>query len=312
MEMLGRGILQRNESGVVCDMMGQGWIRHWKKGCLVEIVWFWMCGTTIVHMLYMLYMLHLWCCAHALLCIYSVCTCLCNVVYRVVEIVLCVYYICSVGYRWCYVHVGYLVLCTYRIVRMLDTRSCVHMVLCTCWIWDVVFIWCYVHIVYVVLCTYGVVCMTLHVALCARGTGYMLYMWCCVQVVLCACGTVYMWCRVHAAHVALCTCGAVYTLYRWCGVHMAPCTRCACGVMYMWCCVGGVVYRWYCVHVVHMVLVYMWYCVHDIHAVLRACGTMYVHCVVMVLWHVYSLFFTMCIVLYTKCRCMYCSLVHWV
>jgi len=43
-----------------------------------------------------------------------------------------------------------------------------------------------------------------------------------------------------------------------------------------------------------MVLVYMWYCVHDIHVVLRACGTMYVHYVVMVLGHVYSLCCIMC------------------
>ena len=48
------------------------------------------------------------------------------------------------------------------------------------------------------------------------------------------------------------------------------------------CCAGSVVYMWYCIDVMHMVLVYMWYCVHVVHAVLRACGTMYVHGVVMV------------------------------
>jgi len=51
-------------------------------------------------------------------------------------------------------------------------------------------------------------------------------------------------------------------------------------VMLFTCCAGGAVYNWYCVHGMHMVLVYMWYCVHVIHAVLRACDTMYVHCVV--------------------------------
>jgi len=55
MDMLYRGIHQRNESGVVCVMLGQTWVRNWKQGCLVEIVWFSMCGTNVVHMLYMLY-----------------------------------------------------------------------------------------------------------------------------------------------------------------------------------------------------------------------------------------------------------------
>ena len=121
MDTLYEGISQQNESNVVCNMLGQAWVRHWNQGCLVETVWVWMCGTTIVHMLYMLYMLHLWCCAHAVLCIYSVCTCcLCNVMYKVVHIVLCVYYICSARFRWCYVYVGYAVLCTYHTLPMMD------------------------------------------------------------------------------------------------------------------------------------------------------------------------------------------------
>jgi len=79
MGKLYRGIHQRNESGVVCDILGQPWIRYWKQGCLVERMWFWMCGIIVVHMFHMLYMFHMWCCAHAMLCIYSVCTrFLCN------------------------------------------------------------------------------------------------------------------------------------------------------------------------------------------------------------------------------------------
>jgi len=77
-----------------------------------------------------------------------------------------------------------------------------------------------------------------------------------------------MWYYVHVVLCTRCTSGVVYTLCRWHRVHVMMCTRCACGA----------VYRWYCVHV-HMVLVHLWYCVHVVHVVLRACGTMYVHCV---------------------------------
>lgn len=48
------------------------------------------------------------------------------------------------------------------------------------------------------------------------------------------------------------------------------------------CCVGGALYRWYCLDVVDMVLVYMCYCVHVIQVVLRAYGTMFVHCIFVV------------------------------
>jgi len=99
-------------------------------------------------------MLHMWCCAHAMLCIYSVCTCsLCNVMYKVVQIVLCECCKCSARYRWCYVHDRYAVLCSYGIVRMMDMGCCVH-------------------VVYEVLCTYSVVCM--------------FCIWCYVHMVLCA------------------------------------------------------------------------------------------------------------------------------
>ena len=57
-------------------------------------------------------------------------------------------------------------------------------------------------------------------------------------------------------------------------------------------------YRWYCVHVVHMVLVHVWYYVHVIHVVSRACGIMYVHHVVMIFQHVYSLCSTLCSYMY--------------
>ena len=91
----------------------------------------------------------------------------------IVPMVLCSYFICSVGYRWCYAHVGYAVLCTYHIVRMMDIRhlcaygvvrmldmQCnVHRVLCTCCKCSIVYIWCCVHVVHVVLCTYRVLCM---------------------------------------------------------------------------------------------------------------------------------------------------------
>ena len=60
------------------------------------------------------------------------------------------------------------------------------------------------------------------------------------------------------------------------------------------CCLGGDVYMWCSVHVVHTVLVYVWYYVHVVHDVLWACGTIYVHCVVVVSSHVYSLFCTLC------------------
>ena len=70
-------------------------------------------------------------------------------------------------------------------------------------------------------------------------------------------------------------------------------------------------YRWYCVHVVHMVLVHMWYYVHVIHVVLMACRIMYVHHVVMVLWHVYLLCGTLFrymnwVVFNIGYRCMHC------
>jgi len=113
-----------------------------------------MCGIIVVHMLYMVYMFHLRCCVHELLCIYSVCTCcLCNVMSRVlVQIMLYGCCILSVGYRWCYLHVGYVVLC----------------------IDDALYMWCCVHVVHVVLCTYGLVFIIIQVVLCASSIVYML------------------------------------------------------------------------------------------------------------------------------------------
>ena len=51
MDKLYQGIQQRNESSVVCDMLGQEWIRHWKQGCLAETMWFWICDTIVVHVM---------------------------------------------------------------------------------------------------------------------------------------------------------------------------------------------------------------------------------------------------------------------
>ena len=54
-------------------------------------------------------------CAHVVSCIYSVCTCfLCNVMYKMIHIVLCEYCI------WGCAHVGYVVLCTDGAMYMLD------------------------------------------------------------------------------------------------------------------------------------------------------------------------------------------------
>ena len=135
-------------------------------------------------------------------CAYVVCTCcLCNIMYRVlVQIVLYECCIFSVGYIWCYVHVGYTVLCTYCNVCMMDMRCYMHMVFCACWICNL----CtddamymldmqrYVHVVlcgvvHVVLCTYGVVCMIVQAVLCACGAMYMLYKWRYVQGVMYIC-----------------------------------------------------------------------------------------------------------------------------
>jgi len=60
-------------------------------------------------------------CSHAVLCIYSVCTCcLCNDMYRMVQIVLCEYCICGFVYILYYVHEVYVMLCAYGALHMLD------------------------------------------------------------------------------------------------------------------------------------------------------------------------------------------------
>lgn len=75
------------------------------------------------------------------------------------------------------VHDGYVTLCAYGFVHMLDMQCCVEMMLCTCLICSVMDMWCCVHVVHVVLCTYGVVCMMVQVVLCACGVVCMLYNW---------------------------------------------------------------------------------------------------------------------------------------
>jgi len=220
MDRLYWGIQQQNKISVVCGMLGQAWIRHWKQGSLVGTIWLQMWGTIVVHMLYMLCMLHLWYCAHALLCIHRVCTCfLWNLMYRMLRIVLCEYSIWSAGYRWCYVHDGYVVLCTYGVVHMLDMQCYVHVgyvVLCVGGVACMLYMWRYVHMVLCTCCTSGIMCRRccvhfLYVVLCTYGVEYMSCVWYCLHVVLCICYT-----------VVQSTCGNLYTLCRWC--------------VYMWCC----------------------------------------------------------------------------
>jgi len=167
----------------------------------------------------------------------------------IVPMVLCAFRICSDGYRWCYVYVGYAVLCTYCIARMMDMRHCVHMVLCTCWICNDVYTWCYVHVLYVLLCTYVVV--------------RMLYKWYYVHMVLCACGVMYMSCMWYHVHMVLythCTSGVVYMWHCVCNVQVVPCT---CDVMHMLC-------RWCYVQVVLFAC-----CTYGtgVHVVLCTCHT---------------------------------------
>lgn len=84
--------------------------------------------------------------------------------------ILCACWICTVMYKWCYMDVVHVALCTYGVVCMI-----VQVVWCACG-----------HVV--------------EVALCAGGVVYMLCMWHCVHMVsrTCrACGTVYMWYCVH-------------------------------------------------------------------------------------------------------------------
>jgi len=71
-----------------------------------------------------------YCCVYVVHILYSM----------IIPMVLFAYCICSAGYRWFYVHVGYAMICTYRIVHMMDMKCCVHMVLCACWICSVVYI----------------------------------------------------------------------------------------------------------------------------------------------------------------------------
>ena len=91
------------------------------KDNMVLDVWYYCCTYTVyvVHVSYMM-------CAHAVLCIYSVCTCcLCNVIYRIVQIGLCEYFISGVVY---------ILYCLHDV-----HAACVHMVLCTCWICSAVY-----------------------------------------------------------------------------------------------------------------------------------------------------------------------------
>ena len=70
------------------------------------------------------------------------------------HVVLCKYCISSVGYRWCYVQVVSVVLCTDDAMYMLDMQCYVPVVLHACCAGGARYIWCGVHD-----CTSGVVCM---------------------------------------------------------------------------------------------------------------------------------------------------------
>lgn len=73
-----------------------------------------------------------------------------------------------------------------------------------------------------------------------------------------------------------------------------------------------------------MYMLYMWYCVHIIHVVLHTCGIVLyalcsryiMTCVFVVLYfvYVYVLCCTpgvgVCVVLYTRCRCVYCVVLY--
>lgn len=147
--------------------------------------------------MHMFYMLHIRCCVHEVLCMHSLCTCcLLNVLYKMAQIVLCEYFICSARYRWCYVHDRYEGLYAYGDVHLLDMYCCVQMIICTCWICSAMHIWCSMHVVHMVLCTYGVLCA--------------LYIWCSLHD--CTSGIVSMWCLLHVVHRVLCACGVVCML----------------------------------------------------------------------------------------------------
>jgi len=88
---------------------------------LVFEMWYYCCA----YIVYIVHVASVMLCACGVVYTYSVYMLLCNVMYRVVQIVLFEYFICSVGHRWCYVHVGYVMLYAYGVVRMLDMQCCV-------------------------------------------------------------------------------------------------------------------------------------------------------------------------------------------
>jgi len=188
-------------------------------------------------------------CALLVLCIHDMCTCcLCNVMYKIVQIGLCEY---------CIWGVVYILYCLHDVYA-----ACVYTVFCACWICSAKHRWCYVHVGYAVLCTCGVACM--------------LYIWCCVHD--CKSGAVNMWCHVHVVHRVLWACDVVYMSCMWCYVHMVSCTHRVCGTVYMWYCVH--IFQWCSVHVAlctHCVggVVYIWCCAHVVQVGQCTGGTVY-------------------------------------
>ena len=97
-----------------------------------------------------------------------------------------------------------------------------------------------------------------------------------------------------------CTCGIVYMLCRWFHVHVMLCT----------CCVGGAVYKW-CVY-----MLYIWYWFKCGIVCVLCCKNMILCMCIVQSWyrdiciHCVVLRVHICVVLYTRCRCMYCVVVY--
>ena len=88
---------------------------------MVLDVWYYCCE----YIVYVVHVASVMLCTCGVVYIYSVYMLLCNVRYMVIHIMLCEYCICNVGHRWCYGHVGYVALCAYGVVHMLDMQCCV-------------------------------------------------------------------------------------------------------------------------------------------------------------------------------------------
>ena len=156
-------------------MLRKAWIRYLKQGCLVETLWFWMCGIIVVYVVHVSYVMLDACSVWYIGYVYMLFM-KCYVqggtdsIVRIfhmqywVQMVLCTCWIYSVVYILYCAHDAYVVMCACGVACMLDMQFYVHRVLCTCWICSAMYIWCCVDFVHL-LCTYGVVCMRCYVHL---------------------------------------------------------------------------------------------------------------------------------------------------